>query len=92
MTHLQTRTNVSAFFLVPDNTSPVLRQFVAALFITHGETKLNSIGNLLDDSNMSPPFLHGPFRGNWCHGLIHPAQSSSIMTITATATATTRQH
>ena len=46
-------------FLVPEKTSVVLRQFLASLFITHGETKLNSIGNLLVSMNSTTsPYPH----------------------------------
>ena len=33
--------------LVPDDVSEAVRRFVEALFITHGETKLNTSGRLL---------------------------------------------
>ncbi|CAF1488345.1 unnamed protein product [Adineta steineri] len=69
--------NASIIAVLPDKTSAVLRQFIASLFITHGETKLNSIGNLLTEGNIDPPFLQGSFRGNWCHALISPLLLSS---------------
>ncbi len=67
-------------FLVPENTSPILRQFIVSLFITHGETKLNAIGNLLAARNTDPPFPQGSFRGNWCHSLINRSSLSSTLT------------
>ncbi|CAF1380376.1 unnamed protein product [Adineta steineri] len=74
--------NVSIIAVLPDKTSSVLLQFIASLFITHGETKLNSIGNLLTDGNIDPPFLPGSFRRNWCHALISPLLLSSTTTAT----------
>jgi hypothetical protein len=34
------------YHLVPNNTSNALRRFIEALFITHAETKLNTLGHL----------------------------------------------
>ncbi|CAF1290324.1 unnamed protein product, partial [Rotaria sordida] len=74
----------------PENTSTILRQFIVALFITHGETKLNSIGNLLANSNTNPPFPHGSFRGDWCRTLVRRSRPISSSTRTTTTTTTTK--
>ncbi|CAF3147141.1 unnamed protein product [Rotaria sp. Silwood2] len=82
--------DASIIAVLPEKSSPVLRQFIVSLFITHGETKLNSIGNLLADNNTNPPFLYGSFRGEWCHSLTNrPTLLSLSSSLTTTTTTTT---
>jgi len=61
---------------VPTKTSAVLRQFITSLFITHGETNLNAVGNLLVNSNFNLTFPFGTARGNWCHSLTNRPSST----------------
>ena len=66
--------------------SDTVRRFVESLFITHTETKLNTLGRLLhqdDDNNdnnndnnvnfhgMSPEARIIIDRGEWCRNVIH---------------------
>lgn len=65
--------------LVPQDCSGPLQRIVEALFITHAETKLNTMGHL-DGSVANSNYhsnLHGMTReriiadrGNWCRNLI----------------------
>ncbi|CAF3873588.1 unnamed protein product [Rotaria sp. Silwood1] len=53
--------------ILPEHASAALRRFVEALFITHAETKLNTIGHLdqwtpLNDTNYKPSI-------EWCRNL-----------------------
>ena len=68
-----------AFFLalVPDNCSPQLRQFIAALFMTHTESRLNSIGRLTLDSPMPSPDYSD--RTEWCAKLVRRSSSPDIV-------------
>jgi hypothetical protein len=64
--------------LVPNNSSGPLQRLVEALFITHAETKLNTIGHLdrcvTNNNNLNPSGMTRERiiadRGNWCHNLI----------------------
>ena len=53
-------------FLVPDNSSEMLRQLLLSLFITHADCALNKTGRLIDAST----HREYPVRGNWCANLV----------------------
>ena len=58
--------------VLPRSCSMMLRQMIEILFITHAETKLNSINLLTGDNNL----LYGlPFHQDriWCENLIRPS-------------------
>jgi hypothetical protein len=61
------------FFVVPANSSNVLRRFLEALFITHTEAQLNTDGHL--DKLLFPDMVINegvsvePSRP-WCHNLV----------------------
>jgi len=57
-----------AFFLVPENCSHELRQFIEALFITHTETKMNTTGRLTHRGAW--PSFDNSDRGAWCDKLV----------------------
>lgn len=56
----------------------MFRFTIESLFITHAETDLNTIGNVLNDNQIgNHPPLNNPwlFRGNqWCQGLLRRPQ------------------
>lgn len=61
-------------FLVPESCSEMFRFTIESLFITHADTKLNTIGNMLNENsignNHHPLFNPWLDRGNeWCDGL-----------------------
>ncbi len=75
--------------LVPENSSEMFRSTIESLFITHAETNLNTIGNVLKvdqppgNGNYYP--LNDPWliRGDdWCSGLVRrPRPKSTTMSI-----------
>jgi hypothetical protein len=67
--------------LVPVDAVDIVRKFVEALFITHTETNLNTVGRLFDDrdaSDDSDPLNNSPLsieeqlqdRGDWCRNVV----------------------
>lgn len=70
--------DLSSIFLVPPNVSIVFRQFIQALFITHSEVNLNSIGHLVTPNHApnNMPLSRqttAPARGEWCRELVRRA-------------------
>lgn len=59
---------------LPLESSELFRQVVHALFVTHTESKLNTMGHLFD-SNVQTS-IHN---GIWCEHLIRPRQQSSVI-------------
>lgn len=59
-------------FLVPVNASETLRRLIEALFITHAETKLNTIGFLDQDSfsNKNATDRDDNNDNDWCQNLV----------------------
>ncbi|CAF1261203.1 unnamed protein product [Rotaria sp. Silwood1] len=64
--------------VLPQNTSDRLRRFIEALFITHAETKLNSIGHM-DEFIFSNDLQETSSMNNveWCHNLIRRSNEAS---------------
>jgi hypothetical protein len=60
--------------LLPPNTSEAFRQAVLSLFITHTESKLNTLGHIFDE--MTQTAIHRYF---WCQGLLRRPTSTSLM-------------
>ena len=68
---------------MPETCTDMFRSMIESLFITHAETPLNTIGNMLNVKQhdhyypMDNPWL---IRGNeWCQGLLRrPPQPSTI--------------
>ena len=63
--------------LLPLEASELFRQVIHALFVTHSEAKLNTMGHLFDSNTQT--YIHN---GVWCENLVRPRRSTS-------ATATT---
>jgi hypothetical protein len=65
--------------VVPDDCSYELRRFIEALFITHAETKMNTIGRLTQKKDSWPPSSTNSFdhsnRGLWCEKLVRQCSS-----------------
>lgn len=59
-------------YLVPDHCSDLFYCIIEALFITHGQTKLNTLGHLdgmiVDNNNMKTQ--RTAHLGAWCHNLL----------------------
>ena len=62
--------------LLPMNASDTFRQVIHALFVTHSESKLNTLGHLLDSNGQSSN-LHV---GIWCEHLVRPLRSTQTTT------------
>ncbi|CAF1447688.1 unnamed protein product [Adineta steineri] len=58
--------------VLPDDCSNELRRFIEALFITHTETRLNTLGRLTHRGPWSSP-LDDSDRGRWCDKLVRPS-------------------
>lgn len=58
--------------VVPQSASPVLRQIVESLFITHAQTNLNSSGRLIDLGTVANTDDNAIKNHNrvWCEGLV----------------------
>ena len=75
-------TITSSSVLVPDTCSEAFRYTIESLFISHAQTKLNTIGNVLNrdhDHGYQP--LNNPWlmRGDaWCRGLVRRPQAKAI--------------
>jgi hypothetical protein len=66
------------YLLVPDDCSHELRRFIEALFITHAETKLNTIGRLTHKGawpSLSTTSFDHSNRGAWCQNLVRRSSS-----------------
>jgi hypothetical protein len=70
---------VCVIFLVPDHCSITFKRLIEALFITHAETKLNTLGHLdgsvVNNSTDNNHTNHSSTaiindRGHWCHNLV----------------------
>ena len=58
------------YYLVPDKASNALRRFIEALFITHTQTKLNTLGHLDDDEDST---IHRQLTDELCYDkLVRP--------------------
>lgn len=59
----------------------MFRYTIESLFITHAETKLNTLGNVLNENPTGNTYpLNNPWliRGNeWCQGLLRRPQPNS---------------
>jgi hypothetical protein len=80
--------------LVPETCSEMFRYTIESLFITHAQTKLNTIGNMLQldqqDDHYYP--LNNPWlvRGDsWCRGLVRRPRPKLDTVVPATAATTT---
>lgn len=66
------------FFLVPETCSDMFRTTIESFFITYAQTKLNTIGNVLNDEQRNVYYpLNNPWivRGDkWCQGLMRRPQ------------------
>ena len=68
------------YFLVPETCSEMFRWTIESLFITHAETTLNTIGNVLNPHQLMDynPWL---IRGDeWCQNLQRRPQPKPIVT------------
>ena len=63
-------------YLVPDRCTELFYRFIEALFITHAQTKLNTLGHLdgmiveNNNSNDTNARLVSDRRGDWCQNLV----------------------
>ena len=63
--------------LVPEVCTDMFRFTIESLFITHAETQLNTVGNILNPNqypDYNPWFIRG---SEWCQGLLRRPQPSS---------------
>lgn len=67
-------------FPVPEDSSIALQRLIESLFITHANTRLNSMGHIDDSVEKSEKNLHGmkgeiliADRGDWCANLVRPS-------------------
>lgn len=58
-----------SFIEVPEHASDMVRRFIEALFITHTQTKLNSLGHL-DQLDRSNEEMKSDENKEWCQHLI----------------------
>ncbi|CAF1439543.1 unnamed protein product [Rotaria sordida] len=62
--------NATIVALLPETCTEMFRLLIESLFITHAETKLNSIGNILKPIDL-PDYNPWLIRGDhWCQGLL----------------------
>ena len=74
---------MDSFRSAPETCTDMFRSMIESIFITHAETLLNTIGNMLNVKQhdhyyypMDDPWL---IRGNeWCQGLLHRLQTTTI--------------
>ena len=75
--------------IVPETCSNMFREIIESLFITHAETSLNTVGNVLNqDQNGDYYPLDNPWliRGDeWCQGLVRRPQPKPTTTTTASS-------
>ncbi|CAF3802427.1 unnamed protein product [Rotaria sp. Silwood1] len=76
--------------ILPETCTDMLCFTIESLFISYGETKLNSIGNVLNvDQNSNYYPLNAPWllRSNeWCQGLVRRPQPTSTNSVKVVAT------
>lgn len=67
--------------VVPETCSPMFRYTIESMFITHAETNLNTVGNVLNptsDGEHHPQENPWLIRGDeWCHGLVRRPEPKS---------------
>lgn len=73
--------------VLPETCSEMFRYLIEALFITHGETRLNTMGNLIKDYSFKRNYpMNNPWllRGSkWCQGLLRrPLPDNTIKSTT----------
>ena len=87
MSSLNRIRRLSVSLLVPDTCSEAFRYTIESLFISHAQTKLNSIGNVLNrehDNGYHPQSNPWLTRGSeWCRNLVRRPQAKTTVNTTA---------
>ncbi|CAF3589104.1 unnamed protein product [Rotaria socialis] len=64
--------NAQVIAVLPPNTSNLFRRIIHSLFVTHTETKLNTLGHLFNPTVN----INFHYHSVWCANLIRPSNSS----------------